>query len=66
MRSQTLARWTLSVVFAAITLGVWLLALNQAPISQSHSLANDYTVGGVCGATIQACIDNPRVATVND
>lgn len=61
MLSQTLARWTLSVVLGVIMLGVWLLGLNQAPISQSHPLATDYTVGGVCGATIQACINNPIV-----
>ncbi len=61
MRSQTVTRWTLSVVLAVIMLGMWLLALNQTPISQSHSLATDYTVGGVCGSTIQACINNPIV-----
>ncbi len=61
MRSRILARWTLSVVLALIVLAASLLALKQTPISQSRPLATDYTVGGPCGATIQACIDNPIV-----
>jgi hypothetical protein len=61
MRSQAIVHWILSVTLAVIMLGGWLLALNQVPIGQSRALSNDYTIGGICGATIQACINNPIV-----
>jgi len=54
-------RWVAVVVVAFAALAGVSLAVNPLMRVQARSQSTDYTVGGPCGATIQACINNPIV-----
>jgi hypothetical protein len=70
MPKHTLFRCIATISLALALLAGFVLAAGQALDAQAQSdtgaparitAGADWTVGGLCGATIQACIDNPGV-----
>ncbi|CAG0935979.1 putative outer membrane protein PmpB [Thermoflexales bacterium] len=61
MNNRIITRWTVVLALACTALAIVSLVLSGATSLQARALATDYTVGGSCGATIQACINDPIV-----
>ncbi len=63
MSTRPLVRLAASIALMAGVLVSILVTLGQIQLARAArtSIAIEYTVGGACGATIQACIDNPIV-----
>ncbi|HET7089992.1 MAG TPA: choice-of-anchor Q domain-containing protein [Anaerolineae bacterium] len=70
MTTRPFVRCLVALSLAILLLSVFASILGQTSAIQAKAAdseryrsvsGNDYTVGGPCGATIQACIDNPIV-----
>jgi hypothetical protein len=61
MNIRIIVRWIAVLLVAFAALASVSLAVNPSLLVQARPFSTDYTVGGTCGATIQACISNPIV-----